>query len=447
MSRPKRTGSVFLRKDGRWEGRAVIALPDRQRRRISVYGRTQAEATRRLDAAMRLADAGHPVNAAATTLGGYLDYWLQAVVATTRQPATYEIDETNIRLYLKPGLGKRQMADISVRELQNFWSNQLAAGVSVRTVHKQRAVLSAALTHAMREELIERNAARLVELPAYRPKIVTPWTVAEVGKFLVAARDDPLYIAFFLGAHYGLRRGEICGLRWTDIDVATSCIRIRSQLQRRDGKLLLTQLKTPASNRDLPLTPPIRSLLEDHRRRSGTGEPSPYVIHTATGKPIEPRNLLRSFKRIAFANGLRPIKLQELRHTTVTLLKEADVPVRDGQAILGHASATTTLQIYQHSDLPAKTKALDQLTRYIEPTYRRQKLPSPAPLWSFIRSINSGSGEWTRTTDPRLMRWLDDLEDEFPLSQQLVARVCDQQQWLGHVAVKNCRQRDAGEAA
>src|SRR5215470_6409001 len=107
-----------------------------------------------------------------------------------------------------------------------------------------KTVLSSALARAMREELVMRNVARLAELPAWERQAIMPWTAAEARAFLDAAKDDPLYPAFVLLLVYGLRRGEVLGLRWRDIDEDDGEIRIRQQIQRVSGELRLGPIKT-----------------------------------------------------------------------------------------------------------------------------------------------------------------------------------------------------------
>ncbi len=128
---------------------------------------------------------------------------------------------------------------------------EIEPGESIRLVHVMRQVLSAALSRAMREELVSRNVARLVELPAWQPAEVVPWSAAEALAFLAAAKTDPLYPAFVFLLLYGMRRGEVLGLRWSDIDGGT--IHVRQQVQRIAGKLVLGPVKTRAGRRDLPL--------------------------------------------------------------------------------------------------------------------------------------------------------------------------------------------------
>jgi integrase len=225
------------------------------------------------------------------------------------RPQLYEI---NIRLYLIPGLGTRRLNRLSVAAVRMFFNQRLEKGDSVRKVQTMRTVLSAALTRAVCEELIPRNVARLVELPQWQRATIRPWVADEAKQFLGAARPDLLYAAFVLLILYGLRRGESLGLRWTDIDFEAGTIQIRQQLQRIQGQLILGPVKTRAGQRDMPLLDLVREALagqsaQQAAHRSGMGSAWPatdLVFTTRTGRPVEPRNLVRSVRRICADNAL-----------------------------------------------------------------------------------------------------------------------------------------------
>jgi integrase len=362
-------GSVYKRQDGYWAGAFYARTTSGARKRVVVYGKTLQEARDRLLKAMQQARSGVPVPDESWKLGAYLEYWLEHVVKHNRRPSTYALYEMNIRLYLIPGLGTRRLNRLSVATVQMFLNQRLERGDSVRKVQIMRTVLSAALTRALREELVPRNVARLVELPQWQRGTIRPWAADEAKQFLGAARPDSLYAAFVLLILYGFRRGEALGLRWTDIDFDAGTIQIRQQLQRIQGQLVLGPVKTRAGLRDMPLLDLAREALERqaaqqaaHRADMGSAWPATELVFTTrTGRPVEPRNLVRSFRRICDDNKIRIIKVHHLRHTVGSLLKDLHVPARDAQVILGHSRVSTTLEIYTNVDEPARRDALTRL--------------------------------------------------------------------------------------
>jgi integrase len=363
-------GSITRRADGRWMGRFYAWTTAGTRKRITVYGRTRKEATEKMREVQEHNRQGIPVPDRAWKLADWLDYWLENVVTPNRRPATYRLYEMTVRLHLKPGLGSSPLNRLSASRVQAFFNGQLSAGRSVRTVQVMRTVLSSALSRAMREELVVRNVARLAELPTWERKPITPWSAAEARAFLDAAKNDPLYPAFMLLLLYGLRRGEVLGLRWRDVDKEDGEIRIRQQVQRIKGELRFYPVKTAAGRRDLPLLPIAQSMLDlrrqaqaaDRQELGRAWQDNGLIFTTKTGRPVEPRNLVRSFHRICNAYKLRDIKVHHLRHTTATLLKNLGVPARDAQIILGHSRLAVTLEIYTHEDRQAQRQALGRIS-------------------------------------------------------------------------------------
>jgi integrase len=361
------------RKDGRYVGAFYAPTTAGTHKRVYVYGRTREEAYERLIEEQAKVISGIPVPAQSWALGPYLDYWLANVVRPARRPATFALYEMTVRLHIRPALGKYPLKRLSVSIVQSFLNGQLRAGRSVRNVQIMRQVLSTALSRAVREELLARNVARLVELPTWEPPEVVPWAPAEALAFLGAASDDPLYPAFVLLLLYGMRRGEVLGLRWQDIDFDNKVIHVRQQIHRAGGELHIGPVKTRAGSRDLPLLGLARTALttrqeaqESDRARLGAAwADSGLVFTTRTGRPVEPRNLVRSFTRICDHNSIRKIRVHTIRHTTASLLKDLRVPARDAQVILGHAHISTTQQIYTHVDEPARRDAVTRLNKLL----------------------------------------------------------------------------------
>jgi integrase len=454
-------GTIYRRKDGRYEAAIMLMTRTGQRKRFRVCAKTRQEAHDKLVTAQMQAQQGTPIPDTSSQLGEYLNYWLENVVRPNRRPSTYERYEVAVRLHIRPILGGCQLTRLSVPLVQAFLNQKLADGSSTRNVQIMREVLRAALGRAVREELLVRNVAGLVDLPKWERAPIRPWNAAEARQFLAAAHDDPLYPAFVLLLMYGLRRGEIVGLRWLDVDLDEGVVRIRQQIQRVNGSLRAVPVKTQAGQRDLPLLPTVRNLL----RRQGTQQ-SEYVVSTRTGQPIEPHNLSRSFHRLSAQHGLRRIRLHDLRHTTATLLKDCGVAARDAQLILGHSTVVITQEIYQHDDLNSRTRALSKVealltedsetntnTRLPPPEIEtggrsqacavvasrdgcRQKLPSNVFLDDLNTTILSGRGDRIRTCDTWFWSSID-----YTLRERLTSVNSVVQAWsctwkLGCVAVK-----------
>src|SRR5215510_13557517 len=218
-------GSVYKRADGYWVGALDVPTTSGARKRVVVYGKTLVEAREKLAKLQQDVRSGIPIPDKVWKLGPYLDYWLENFVKRNRRPATYNLYEMIVRLCLKPGLGSRKLTSLTVPMVQEFLNGRLQKGDSVRKVQIMRTVLSAALTRAVREELIPRNVARLVELPQWQRGTIRPWSA------------DVLLIL------YGLRRGESLGLCWSDINFEAGTIQVRQQLQRIQGRLILGPVK------------------------------------------------------------------------------------------------------------------------------------------------------------------------------------------------------------
>lgn len=358
-------GSIYKRKDGRWEGAVSLITMSGRSKRLRVYGKTRKEVNEKLSAAKLQAHQGMLLPDKTWQLGDYLDHWLESIVRVNRRRATYVQCERVVRLYLQPALGKFDLKQLSVPTVQGFLNESLNAGTPIPTIQVIRKVLSSALTSAQREELVARNVARLVVVPtsSYEPKKIDPWTLDETRLFLGAAKSDRLYAAFALLAAYGLRRGEVLGLRWRDIDFSEDVVYVRYQLQRAEHGLELAPLKTRASRRSLPLIDPVRAALLFHRSRVVSPSPDALVFSGIDGGPLEASVLLRTFKRICLGNGIRPIRIHDLRHGAATLLKSLGVPVREAQLLLGHARVTTTQEIYQHDDMHQRRSSLELVAK------------------------------------------------------------------------------------
>ncbi|MFF3437783.1 N-terminal phage integrase SAM-like domain-containing protein [Streptosporangium sp. NPDC002721] len=169
-SRRKRAnneGTVYQRADGKWCGQVYVLTADGTEKRKTVYGKTADEARAKIQEMKIKSRRGVPAADRAWKVGDYLDYWLNDVARHSIRKTTYAKYETIVRLYLKPGLGRKKLDRLTVAEVQTFLNGKINGEEhAIGTVHVMRNVLSAALTRAMREEIISRNVARLATLPA-----------------------------------------------------------------------------------------------------------------------------------------------------------------------------------------------------------------------------------------------------------------------------------------
>jgi integrase len=342
-------GSVTERKDGRYEAALYVHTPNGIKKRKRRYTSSRSEAEAALVELRKLDSNGLMTDTRQQKVGDYLDYWL-SICRTSIRPSTYQSYEAIVRLYLKPGLGNKLLVNLRVSDVQTHFDEQLRSGTSIRTVQKQRIILSTALKRAEQEELLIRNVASVTKIPPYHSKEIIPWSKAQVQQFLAFAKDDPFYPLFVILALYGLRISEALGLRWQNVDIDNEVIHVRQQLLYNDNAFEYAELKTSAAKRDLPIQPIVReSLININRTNDG---PLPDLIFKSiNGNPVDKRGLLRRFKQLSKEAGVPVITLHTIRHTAATMLKDMGTP-KDIQELLGHANIATTLQIYTHSGLP-----------------------------------------------------------------------------------------------
>lgn len=233
---PNGAGTITQRKDGRFQAAVYVLQPDGTRARKFAYGKTWAECDAKRRALLEKADNGIPVPTRSAKLSEWLPYWLDNVVQPRRKLSTYDKYEAHVRLHLVPGIGSKRLESLSVADVRRFLV-QLEKKTTAATAKESHRVLRTALTAACREELITRNVATLVEPPRSKARELSPWSLDETLDFLAAARRDPLYAAFVLAIAMGLRRGELIGLRWADVDLDRRVLYVRQQIQRRRGVL------------------------------------------------------------------------------------------------------------------------------------------------------------------------------------------------------------------
>ncbi|MDX2297922.1 tyrosine-type recombinase/integrase [Streptomyces roseolus] len=369
---PNGAGTITQRSDGRYQAAVYVLQPDGTRARKFAYGKTWAECDAKRRALLDKVDNGVPVPTRSMKLSEWLPYWLDNIVKPRRKKTTAAKYEVHVRLYLVPMLGSKRLESLGVADVRRFLV-QLEKKTSAATAKESHRVLRTALTAACREELVSRNVATLVEPPTVAARELSPWSLDETLDFLAAARKDPLYAAFVLAIALGFRRGEVVGLRWENVDLDKREIRVRTQRQRVAGEVYEDDPKGRRRKQTLPLpaicVAPLRwQRLKQAAARERAGEKwteTGYVFTTRTGQPIEPRNLYRSFTRVAKNAGLRVVRLHDARHGTATLLTAAGVPPRVVMEILGHSQIAVTMNVYTHVVQDTQREAVSHVDRLL----------------------------------------------------------------------------------
>ncbi|SDM76118.1 Phage integrase family protein [Streptomyces wuyuanensis] len=233
---PNLQQTLWRRKDGRYEARVYVPQPDGTRKRKTVYGATWEECeTKRQELVLRDRQ-DVPTSTRSAKLSEWLPYWLEEFVRSDRKKTTYAKYETHVRRYLIPHIGTKRLETLGAADVRRMLA-AVAAQASTATAKESHRVLRSALTAACREELISQNVVKLVPAPRVQPRELKPWDLAQTTTLLEAARKDPLYAAFVLAVALGLRRGEVLGLRWSDIDLERRTLTVRNQIQRVQKEL------------------------------------------------------------------------------------------------------------------------------------------------------------------------------------------------------------------
>jgi len=448
-------GSIYKRSDGLWAAAFYVDTISGRRKRRFVYGKTRRQAHEKLTSELSQVHKGSRIPDQTWTVGGYLEYWLNNFVKEKRRPRTAELYERHIRATLIPGLGSIRLTALTVQDVQRLLDEERRRGRTPRPIEQIRGVLRSALGRAEREELVLRNVAKLVDVPASERQPITPWTVAEAAQFLDAARGHRWFAGFTLLILCGMRRGEVLGLRWRDIDFANNRIKVRQQLQRSASGLVAGPVKTSAGQRDLPMTPLVReSLAKLAVQRNGgdavvaqrrATESAGLVFLSTAGTAVEPSRFYREFQKVRRAAGLRHISLHHTRHTAATILKNLRVPERDAQLIFGHAHVTTTQQLYQHADIEGQAAALAQAEQQLLGSLGRPTLLQGTVVVNnlstgegmFSHALTLGGASGLRTHDTLLKRRLTATLATLSTSDRQQLRARTRAQILGRAAAVN----------
>lgn len=368
--RSAREGTVFRRKDGHsgWRGRITWTDPDGTRHVRVVSGATSDDARGKLDKLRDRLRLGTLGASDAGTLGDYLAGWIERHRVRVR-PSTWRTAEMYVRVFLIPALGRVPLARLTADDVERALGSFVRAGhpvipdakrkprpVSPVTAHHVRAILRRALSDAQRAGLVGRNVAADATPPRVPSRPIAYLSPDELHRLLAATAEDALGPLYALAASTGLRRGELVGLRWSDLDLAAGTLRVARSVSRDDaGGWTAAETKSARSRRTLPLPAMARNALDRQRKRQAAAklaigaawqDRDGLVFTDTAGRPILPEYVSHAFAQARTAAGLPDTTLHHLRHTAATLLLAEGVPLAVISEWLGHSGIAVTAAHY-----------------------------------------------------------------------------------------------------
>ena len=346
------------------EGRPLDACPRcggpleagearRQRWQGGLPTRADAERVR----ADLLSSGRRPVASGRGTLSELIAAWLPAKRATIKA-SSWAVYERNLSAYVARGpLGATPLQEIDGPRLTVFYAHLLERGratdggpLSPTTVAHLHALLHKVFADAVRWGLLARNPAEAAEPPRRATPELNVWTASQLSAFLESVRRHRAFAAFLLLATTGMRRGEVLGLRWRDIDFERSTLSIGQTLVLVGDAAHFATPKTRSGARTIALDPAtLEALAAHHRRQRGRARASDHVVFARLdGSPIHPKLMSAWFRKAARGSGLPPIRLHDVRHSYATAMIRAGVPVKVVSQRIGHSNPIMTMTIYQH---------------------------------------------------------------------------------------------------
>ena len=399
MARANNEGSVYKRKDGRYEAALMHRTPTGESKRKRVYRKTREEADLALARMKVDRDGGVILSGPNPTLREYLVSWLRDAVVPNVSPKTLESYEVACRVHILPALGDVRIKDLTPRRIQSLYAAKRAEGLSVASRRKIHGTLKRALRQAVEWGEIPASPAANLSPPKAPPESeedseeIEAYSGEEALRLFGAARDrgDRFRNLYVVAARTGLRQGELLGLRWEDLDLEAipSTLMVRRSLAPRiGGGFYMTPLKKKRQRRRVALHYEAaealraqRRLQEEEKREAGrawdgTGLGAGLVFPSTRGTPMFGRNLYnRYYRPTQDAAGLPRLPFHALRHTFASIaLFEWQLPVKMVSEMLGHASITLTLNTYAHLVQGSHEDAMSRINAmYGTPKFAREQ--------------------------------------------------------------------------
>ena len=355
---------------------------DREGRRVRKYRTfdTKRDATRAFNEHKVKMDKGTQIMPSEYTFAQWLDYWYKDIILPQIEETTAYGYRGMIENYLKPQLGEIRLQKLTARDIQQYYTWLMGEKeLSPNTVIKHHNLLTNTLNAAERQEYITKNPMRAVSPPKKRQREAKFYTPEQLGILLDKAVGTRLELPVFICAYLGLRRGELCGLRWSDVDLEHQTITIENTRTQAGKKEIEKGTKTASSTRTLYLPDTLCEMLKaakEHQQAcraeyKNAYDDNDYVVVMEDGRPFRPNYLSELFGKFLADNDLPKIVLHELRHTFASLSNQAGIPAYNIGKALGHSTPATTQKIYTHLLDQTHTQAVEGVAAIADEARRK----------------------------------------------------------------------------
>ena len=361
-------GNIRKRKDGRWEGRFTAGHDPATGKQIikNVLGKTQTEVKEKLKKALVEAGQVDFTKSGKHTVGAWMDEWFENVAKIKVRPSSHQTYKGYIDNHIKPNIGNIPLEKLTTMDLQKFYrklltkgrverieSKEQPQGLSAKTVRNINQVISSAMDLAVAQKIIPANPTNACELPKVEHQEMQTIPAEQLQAFLDEARATGVYEMYYIELATGLRRGELLGLKWQDIDWKNGIIKVRRQVARVDGQIVEAPLKTKNSYRAVTISQQAIEVLKEQKRKTN----DQYVFPSPNGGPISPDSVNNMLGRVLERAGIPKVRFHDRRHTFATIALQNGVDIKTVSGMLGHFSAGFTLDTYAHVTTSAQKEA------------------------------------------------------------------------------------------
>jgi integrase len=363
-------GCIYQRKDGRWC--AQISLSGR---RLTKYGKSQKECREWIKQMLSKIDGGLTFDGTQITLAHYTELWLRGKELSTRSNTVNNYRRYS-QNYILPALGKMRLQNILPAHIRQLYLRMRDEGKGARTIELVHVTLHCIFAQAVKEGILGRNPLDAVDRPKTETAQYQIFTEEQARQFMITSEGSIYETLFYLALTTGMRKGELLGLMWSDIDWNKSTLLVQRQLlQASSSKAVLVPPKTKSGHRAIKLGPGTLSKLASHQKMQGilkaaAGEKwkeNELIFTSGIGTPLGQSRVSKELNRLLDKAGLPHIRFHDLRHTSLSFLLEMGMPVNTVQMRAGHSKASVTTDIYGHAMVRSQEEASHLIEDLVTP--------------------------------------------------------------------------------